>query len=235
MGARYWVWLAARLGIGFALVAWAVSYLGTGNGEKEFEKTREAMRQLHSFRVASNSSLRETQHHELLWEVDCNRDVVHFKRHLVDTGTDPATDFQQDELTVSGREYFRQADGSWARPGGYGGPAYSAKGYCGMLQQNADTNVLPPISTMIQRGVLQKGDKKTVNGVRCRDWQVTLRGGTARFEHDTVCIGLEDHLPYEWTVDWDHQRTTFSDYNKPMEFELPDAEVQPASTSGGAN
>jgi len=235
MGARYWVWLVLRLAIGVAIIAWAFSYVGTGNGEKEFQKTLDAMRQARSFRVATTASLRETQHHELLWEVDCNRDVLHFKRNLTDSGTDPATDFQQDQLIVSGREYDRQADGAWARPRGYGGAAYTAKGYCNALQQGVDSYILPEIYTMIQRGVLQKGDKKTVDGVRCREWLVTLRGGPSRLEHDTVCIGLDDHLPYELTVDWEHSRTVFSDYNKPLQFELPDAEVQPASTPVGSN
>ena len=61
---------------------------------------------------------------------------------------------------------------------------------------------MPQIATMIQRGILQKGDKKTVNGVRCREWLVTMKGAPSGLEHDTVCLGLEDHLPYEMTVDW---------------------------------
>ena len=65
-----------------------------------------------------------------------------------------------------------------------------------------DNGLMPQIATMIKRGILQKGDKKTVNGVRCREWLVTMKGGTSGLEHDTVCLGLEDHLPYEMTVDW---------------------------------
>jgi hypothetical protein len=235
MGGRYWLWLGARLAVGFAIVAWAFSYVGTGNGEKEFQKTLDAMKQVRSFRAATTASQRETQHHELQWEVDCSRDILHFKRHLVDTSTDPATDFQQDQLIVSGREYDRQGDGAWARPNRYGGPSFTARGYCNALLQGVDSNILPQIYTMIQRGVLEKGDKKTVNGVRCREWLVTLRGGPSRLEHDTVCIGLKDHLPYEMTVDWEHARTTFSDYNKPLQFDLPDTELQAASTSGSSN
>jgi hypothetical protein len=88
---------------------------------------------------------------------------------------------------------------------------------------------------MIKRAIIQKGDKKTVNGVRCREWLVTLRGAPSGLAHDTVCIGLEDHLPYEMTVDWAHSRTSFSDYNTPIQLDVPEAAVQPASATGGAN
>jgi hypothetical protein len=88
---------------------------------------------------------------------------------------------------------------------------------------------------MIKRGVIQKGDKKTMNGVRCREWLVTMKGGMTGLEHDTVCIGLDDHLPYEVTVDWAHSHSTFSDYNTPLQFDLPEAAVQPASATTGSN
>ena len=39
MGVRYWVWLAVRLIVAIAIVAWAASYIGPGGGEKEFKKT----------------------------------------------------------------------------------------------------------------------------------------------------------------------------------------------------
>lgn len=231
MGGRYWVWLAVRLAVGFAIIAWALSYVGSGNGEKEFRTTIDAMRQVRSFRVTMTAGQAEAQHQDLLWEVDCNRDILHFKRHIVNPSTDPPVDFKQDYMVMAGTEYDRQEDGSWAQPRSYGATG-SARGYCGLLQQGVDSHVLPEIYTMLDRGVLQKGSKKTVNGVRCREWQVTLRGGTARFEHDTVCIGIEDHLPYEMTTDWDHSHAVFSDYNSPIAFAAPEADVQPA---GGTN
>jgi hypothetical protein len=98
-----------------------------------------------------------------------------------------------------------------------------------------DSNLLPQIATMIKRGLLQKGDKKTVNGVRCREWLVTMKGGTRGLEHDTVCLGLEDHLPYEMTVDWENSRTSFSDYNGTIQFDGPEAALQPASNRAGSN
>jgi hypothetical protein len=230
MGDRYWLWMGARLLAAVAIVAWAASYLGTGSGEKEFQKTLDAMKQVRSFRVAY-TAIPGTQRNEMLWEVDCNRDIVHQQSHFVDTSVSPPAEMSLDQTSVAGRTYDRKSDGSWASPT-YAGGSVSAKWVCGQLAQGTDTNVLPQIATMIKRGILQKGDRKTVNGVRCREWLVTLKGGTSGLEHDTLCLGLEDHLPYEMTVDWERSRSSFSDYNTPIRIDVPDAALQPASTKG---
>jgi hypothetical protein len=141
---------------------------------------------------------------------------------------------KHDEMSVANHAYMRKDDGSWA-PAGSGYPGTTAKWYCGNLAQGTDSNLLPEIATMIKRGILQKGDKKTVNGVRCREWLVTMKGAPSGLQHDTVCLGLEDHLPYEMTVDWEHSRATFSDYNVPIQLDVPEAAVQSASTSAGSN
>ncbi|HUA15477.1 MAG TPA: hypothetical protein VMG31_09275 [Verrucomicrobiae bacterium] len=230
MGDRYWLWVVVRLMIGVAIVGWAFSYLGTGSGEKEFQKSLDAMKQVRSFRAtfAANPA---TQEHEMLWEVDCARDIVHWKEHFADTGRNPPAELDRDEVFIGGRDFHRASDGSWTQQGS---PymTTTAHWYCTNLAQGTDTNVLPRIATMIKRGILQKGDKKTVNGVRCREWLVTLKGGTSGLEHDTVCLGLDDHLPYELTVDWEHSRSSFSDYNTSIQFDLPEAALQPTATAG---
>lgn len=230
---RYWVWMGVRLLLGVGIVGWAASYLGTGSGEKEFQKTLDAMKQVHSFRVAYTATP-PTQHMEMLWEVDCNRDIAHHQEHFVQTSASPAAEMNQDQMYVGGRQYDHQSDGSWAQSK-YGYPGGSAKSYCVHLADGTDTNPFPQIATMIKRGIIQKGDKKAVNGVRCREWLVAMRGAPSGLEHDTVCIGLEDRLPYEVTVDWAHSRAEFSDYNTPIQFDLPQAAVQPASATAGSN
>jgi len=71
--------------------------------------------------------------------------------------------------------------------------------------------------------------------VRCQEWLVTMKGAPSGLEHDTVCLGLEDHLPYELTVDWEHSRSSFSDYNAPITFDMPEAAVQMTSASAATN
>lgn len=226
----YWVWVIVRLVVAVAIVGWAASYLKAGGGEKEFQKTLDAMKQVHSFRVAFTATATPgTQRNEMLWEVDCNRNLLHHQWHMTDTSTDPATDMIRDEVHIATEEYDRQSDGSWSKPRFGGGRP--ASWYCGSLALGNDNSLMPQIATMIKRGILQKGDKKTVNGVRCREWLVTMRGAPNGLEHDTVCLGLDDHLPYELTVDWQHSRSSFSDYNAPISFDVPEAAVQRTSAS----
>lgn len=231
MGYRYWLWMGGRLLLGVALVAWAASYIGTGSSEKEFQKTLDAMKQVHSFRVAYSATgyPDSSQHNDMLWEVDCDRQAVHYQMHLVETSRSPPLDINRDEMHVAGLEYDRQADGSWST--GQRDGSNSLGFICRHLSEGTDSNVLPQIATMIKRGVLQKGDKKTVNGVRCREWLVTLRGGPSGLEHDTVCLGVEDHLPYEMSTDWNHSRASISNYNTPIQFDLPAAALQSASAN----
>jgi hypothetical protein len=234
MGERYWLWVAARLVVALVIIVWFGSYLGAGSGEKEFQKTLDAMKQVHSFRVSYSATPTAYQHNDMLWEVDCSRSIAHYQSHIVQSSSNPPSEMKQDSLYAGGLEYERGADGAWAKAK-YNYQGGTVGGFCTNLAQGTDTNVLPQIATMIKRGIIQKGDKKTVNGVRCREWLVTLRGGLRGLEHDTVCVGLEDHLPYEMTVDWENSHTSISDYNTPIRFDLPEAAVQPASTTNGTN
>jgi hypothetical protein len=230
MGERYWLWVGVRLLVAVLIVAWAGSYLATGSGEKEFQKTLDAMKQVHTFRAAESATPEATLHTETLWEADCSRLMVRYQTHWVDSGAAAPRNIDHDVTYVGLREYERKSDGSWSESR-YSYRGGSATGYCNNIAQGTDSNLLPDIATMIKRGIIQKGDKKTVNGVRCREWLVTMRGAPSGLEHDTVCIGLEDHLPYEMTVDWAHSRASFSDYNTAIQLDLPEASLQPASAT----
>ena len=230
-GDRYWLWVVVRLLMAVAIVGWAMTYLRPGGAEREFQKTLDAMKQVHSFRVAFTANP-GTQHHEMLWEVDCNRNIEHSQSHFVDTSITPPAEFNQDEVSVEGVQYNHQSDGSWAPDKLRRTPASF---YCGALARGDEINLMPKIATMIKRGVLQEGDKKTVNGVRCREWHVAMKGAPSGLEHDTVCLGVDDHLPYELTVDWEHSHTSFSDYNAPIQFDVPEAALRPASATTGSN
>ena len=157
----------------------------------------------------------------MLWEVDCNRNILHHQSHCV----------RHQSRSSGGNDRGRAVRGGLAiRPaerwhvGGSRTRGTEDNRAERVLQQprpGNGHNLLPQIATMIKRGILQKGDKKTVNGVRCREWLVTMKGGPSGLEHDTVCLGLDDHLPYEMTVDWEASRSTFSDYNAPLNLTCP--------------
>jgi hypothetical protein len=227
-GDRYWMWMGGRLLVGVAIVGWAASYLMPGSGEKEFQKTLDAMKQLHSFRIAVSSDFGTAQN-QILWEIDCTHNIMHRQIHQVNSGANPPTESNLDEMHVAGLEYFRQGDGSWSP--GRPESRSTAKLVCANLAQGTQTDPFPEFATMIKRGVLQEGDKKTVNGVRCREWLITMKGGMRGLEHDTVCLGLDDHLPYDLKTEWANTHTSYSDYNTPIQFDLPQAAVQATSAT----
>jgi hypothetical protein len=230
MGSRHWLWLGARLLVAVVIVGWAATYLMPQTGEKEFQKSLDAMKQVRTVRVATIADASATERIEASWELVCAQDALHYKWHLVESDPDMAADIEQEEIHVGRTSYEHKADDSW-KPGVSAIGSTNPSGICKMLAQGSDSRILPDLATMLKRGIIQKGDKKTVNGVRCREWNVTMKGGPSGVEHDTVCLGLDDHLPYESTVDWQHARTTYSDYNGQFQLELPTAALQSARAS----
>ena len=136
MGDRYWFWVLVRLGMGIAIVAWAASYLRPGSAEKEFQKTLDAMKQVHTFRVAMTANP-GTQHSEMLWEVDCNRDLLHYQWRVSDSSR-PEVGMNLDEVHVANQEFDRESDGSWSKPR-YAIGGRSPKWYCNNLAQGTDS------------------------------------------------------------------------------------------------
>jgi hypothetical protein len=231
MGERYWLWLGARLLVAVAIVGWAFSYLTPGGaGEKEFQRALDAMKTIRSVRIASVADPTKTQHSEISWDLVCAQNAYRYKWRLVESDPDRPAELNREEIHVGSTEYDRQKDDVW-QPHQFASGVRSAQSICSQLAQGTDSNLMPAIATMIKRGILQKGDKKTVNGVRCREWLVTIKGGSSGLEHDTICLGLNDHLPYEMTVDWEHLHTTYSDYNSLQQIDLPPAALQPASAT----
>jgi hypothetical protein len=240
---RYWLWLGARLIVGVVIVGWAASYLiPGGSGEKEFQKSLDAMKQVRTAHIATVVDLRPTQYVEMSWDLVCARDAYHYRFDLTRSGQasggeanpEQTNDHEitQDEVHVGSTSYLHQSDDSWRKR--YSG-GLTANAVCQTLAQGTDSKLLPDIATMIKRRILDKGDKKTVNGVRCREWKVIMRGGPRGLEHDTVCLGLDDHLPYEMTVDWQGSHTLYSDYNSSLQLDLPAAIVRPANDNSTAN
>lgn len=232
MGNRRGLWIGAFL-LGAGVIFWGVGQaVGPSGGDTEFQKTLESMKQIKSFRGAYIESAPGAQNSERLWEVDCNRVIVHQHSHDSQTNADSPLEMQADELLVGDQRYTRNGDGSWQNDG-YAGDRYSAKWYCDNLARATVTDLLPDLHTMVRHAITERGDKKTVNGVRCREWKFDVRTALSA-QQGSICIGLDDHLPYEMTMG-SGGHFTYSDYNRPIEFEAPEAVLQSASSTGGSN
>ncbi len=227
MGNRRWLWIGACLLAGGAII-WGVGQaVNPSDGDTELKKTLESMKQVKTFRGAYIQTSSGTQHSERLWEVDCNRVIVHQQSHDSQTNTDSPFEMKEDELLVGGQRYTRDSGGSW-RNDGEAGPTYSAKWYCDNLAQGSVRDLLPDVLTMTRHAVTEKGDKKTVNGVQCREWKFAMRTAVSA-QQGSLCIGLDDHLPYEMTMEGGH--FSYSDYNRPIQIEAPDGVVQSATST----
>jgi hypothetical protein len=230
MGNRLWIGGAILLA---GLFFWGVGYVVTPeNGDAEFQKMLEAMKQVKSFRGTFVGSTPNTRHSERLWEVDCNRSIVHKRSQDLPNGPN-AVDTTDDQFFVgSDQKFTRTSDGSWEKSQ-YTSVAYSAKWYCENLPQGTLRDLLPDVRALLQSATFGKGDKKTVDGVRCQDWKFTNHSRNSG-QRGTVCIGLGDHLPYEMTID-NSGRYSYTDYNRPLELDAPEAVLEAASSTDGSN
>src|SRR5689334_21590977 len=108
MGGRLWIVAIVLAG----LFLWGVGYVLTPeNGDAEFQKMMEATEQVKSFRgayVAGDPSPVKN-----LWEVDCNRNIVHKQSQGSKTGAASAE--MADDLFLVGtdQKYTLDGDGSW--------------------------------------------------------------------------------------------------------------------------
>ncbi|SPF48934.1 hypothetical protein SBA1_90070 [Candidatus Sulfotelmatobacter kueseliae] len=231
MGSRLFFWIGAIVLAG--LFIWGMDYVLTPeNGDAEFQKMLDATEQVKSFRGTYVGSTPSTQHAERLWEVDCNRSIVHKRSTELQMGANPVEMTEDIFLVRSDQKYTRNSDGSWEQTK-YTSVQYSASWYCDNLAQGTLRDLLPNIRAMLRSATFGKGDKKTVNGVRCQDWKFSMHSATSG-QRGSVCIGLEDHLPYEMTTD-DVGHYSYTDYNQPLQFDAPEAVLQAASSSDGSN
>ena len=230
MGNRL-LWIGAILLAG--LFFWGVGYVvSPDSGDAEFQKMLEAMKQVKSFRGEFAGSTPNTPHSERLWEVDCNRGIVHRQSQELQTGTNFMEMKENEFLVGSDQKYIRNGDGSWQKIK-YESQLYSASWYCENLEKGTVRDLLPDVRAMLRSAMIGKGDKKTVNGVRCQDWTFAMQSSTSG-QKGSVCIGLEDHLPYEMTTD-SGGHYSYTDYNRPLQFDGPEAVLQPVSSTDGSN
>lgn len=212
------------------LLYWGVtSFLTPNGGDAEFQKMLEATEHVKSFRGVYVGSMPSAEHSEKLWEVDCNRNIVYKRSQTSQTSADPL-EVKEDKLLVGLDRYAHDSDGSWVKTADKH-LIYSGQWYCDNLAQGTLRDLLPDVRSMLRNAMIGKADEKTVNGVRCQDWQFAMKSSTSGV-HGTVCIGLEDHLPYEMTTDTGGHYS-YSNYNQPIQLEVPEDILQQASAAGG--
>ena len=226
------LWIAAGVLV-MGVIFWAVGQaVNPSRADEEFQRTLDAMKQVKSFR-GSYIQTGSGTHSERLWEVDCNRVMVHQQSHDAQSNSDSPFEIKEEDLLVGDQRYSRDGNGSW-ESNGYAGDRYSAKWYCNNIARGEPTDLLPDMLTMLRHSMAEPGGKKTVNGVRCREWKFATRTALSA-QGGSVCLGVDDHLPYEMTTQDGASTFSYSDYNKPVPIDAPEGVVQPASSTSEAN
>jgi len=231
MGNRRTLWIVAAV-LGAAAVFWGIGQaVGPSGGDVDLNKALDAMQQVKTFRGTYTQTASGSAHSEKLWEVDCNRVIVHQQSHDTQSSTDSPSEMKEDELLVGKQRYTRDSNGSWESIPSES-ELYSAKWYCDNVAQGTARDLLPDVRTMVHHAMTEKGSKKTINGVRCQEWKFATRTAVTA-QGGSICIGIDDHLPYE--VITDGGRYSYADYNRPIQIDVPEAVLQPASSINDSN
>ncbi len=211
---RYWTWLLARLAVAVLLVGWVYTTLLTpSSGEKEFRRSLDALKAVNSVHYSMLGDT-PTQHTEEEADLVCADDAFHRTTQM--EVRQPAGDLNVhiETMRADEQDYRLQNDGRWKRDfSGIERPQTT----CQRLAQGDHAWIVPDMRQMLEHGIIDKGDKKTVDGNVCREWKVTLKQGLF-LEHRTVCIGVKDHLPRE--VNDGTSRWTYA-FNTPIKIDTP--------------
>jgi hypothetical protein len=220
-------WGIGRLVVIAAILGAVIWIVLPDGGEAEFQRSIGALKQVRSVRYVETADPSATYHSERRGELSCEQDAYHETLHLI--SADARID---DEQYRSGKsEYIRHGDGPW----GYSGFLAKPGEICSYLAYGMRNDIFPDYGGFLA-GKIEKGGKKDVNGVTCREWKVTLPdfgpapqsqgkggdvpAGDAKL-HYTVCIATDSHLPLEMTAALDNSRWTYSDFNTPIDIERP--------------
>ena len=219
--------VAATVLIACAIFWGVYKSVDSSSADTELQQMLAASKQVKTFRGAYVASMPGTYESERTWEVDCNRVIVHQQSKASQTSSDSPFNLNQDEILLGSQMFTRDSSGAWKNDGEVR-PRGQAKRYCDSIAIGDEKDLLPDLQELTRHGIMEKGDKKVVNGAKCRDWKFDMRTAMSS-RKGSICIGVDDHLPYEFVMDSGHY--TYSDYNQPLQIDAPDASLQPVSST----
>ena len=222
---RFWTWLIARLAVASLLLAWIYSaFFLPGSGKKELQRSFDALRKVNSFHysmIAEVPSQRTQEEADLV----CSEDSLHRKTHVERTNSATPVAADIETLRSGGGDYRLMSNGLWRRDSTGLEPARMT---CQRLAQGQTTWIVPDLNKFVEYGIIEKGEKKTVNGKSCRQWKIADLSGpgplvrTQATSHVTLCLDVHDHLPVEMLVAENNARWTY-EFDKPIRIEVPTA------------
>lgn len=204
-----------RLTVVVAIIGWGIYYRWL-SPERQLQRAADALKRVSSLRYAAVETF-PRQRNELGGDLVCGSTPVYdARRHEITEPEEPGGGTLE-FVYVGNLSYTRRPDGGW---GGLA-PAVDdgAEATCRRLAAGAPVWFLPDYEKLLSNGEIEKGPKKEISGVPCREWKITVEITPDQHEYTTTCLRLDDNLPLEMT--FRNQVFTYSDYNQPIDIEVP--------------
>ena len=216
--------IIARLAVVVALIGWAVYYRWL-SPERQLQPAADALKHVSSLRYAAVEQFLDRRN-ELRGDLVCSTPAVYDARRNEAPGPDSPGGTLED-VFVGHLAYTRSSDGRWSNPAP--AVAYGADETCRRIAVGAAVWFLPDYEKLLSQGSIEKGSKKRVAGISCREWKIATERIPNENEYTTICVRLDNNLPLEMT--FRNQTFTYSDFNQPIEIEVPPSTTQTAATN----
>jgi hypothetical protein len=214
--------ILVRLAVVVAITGWAVYYLWLSPA-RQLEHAADVLKHVHSLRYTAVEQFPD-RHNELGGDLVCSPAAVYDARRneVVDPGKLGGGSLEF--VFVGHLAYTRTSDGGWSKPA----PAVAdgAEETCRRIAVGAAVWFLPDYVKLLSQGNIEKGPKKSVAGIPCREWKIATERIPNENEYTTICTRLDNNLPLQMT--FRNQAFTYSDFNQPIEIEVPPTSPQTA-------
>jgi hypothetical protein len=206
--------LASRLVI-FGLLAGLIYWAMPDSGSSEMKRMNAAMQNARSWRVQIVVA-EPTKNIESMTEVYCPSRVHAVNKAVIDEGG-RHTEESSENIWIEGTNYAKKGL-RWVTSQ----EERSRTASCAWGPRGTDT-LLQPLDAILIAGKIHKGDKRIVNGERCRDWIASVPAPAGWRDEFVVCIG-DKELPIEVFTPDRRLVETYTDWNAPIRIEPPPAE-----------
>ena len=199
------------------------------SGQGELQKAFDAKKAAHSWRTITELKAHPGRALETTTEVSCPD-----REHIVTT----LGDARYESIRIGNQAWVRSNNGSWtsqtAGPETYpcgdnpGAPAPWA-----MMNEGRDPVTVVATMAAKMNAQVGRGNVAKVGDASCQQWVVSFQhpGGNGRGLDYTVCIDPGDHLPRQVVMGSGGLVTTYSDWNRPIQVEPPQAPAQSRQAS----
>jgi archaellum component FlaF (FlaF/FlaG flagellin family) len=205
--------LAARAAI-FGLAALLIYWMLPDAGLSALKTMNTTLQNARSWRVQTVVT-EPTKSVETLTEVYCPSRVRTVNKALTDEGGQHYEDNSED-IWIDGTSYAKKGS-HWV----VSQETRSRTASCAMGPRATDA-LLQPLDLILTTGKIRKGEKRIVNGERCRDWVASVPAPAGWREEFVVCIG-DDELPREVFTPDRRLVETYTDWNAAIRIEAPPA------------